>query len=472
MSEALQRLREARNALVRPGAPATVNLRDYVPEGSEAWQAFVREWPAEARSGPPEGPAAWRAFVRAWRVPGHGVPRATLIGWIEDVIARLEAAPAAPEKPVAEPVGEPAREVEAPSPREVVRAGERSSPMEGAVFSLETDDIARAMAERAVADGEAGPATDWPVAATVPARGMDDWYYGPEDDEEARAERASLTAAQWEERLRWQAEHGGTVPAPASDGPERSAGAPPRGTPLRRLTAEGIAEARAFLTRLREEPDAEREPSRELLYRQPYSRPYSEEVRVERRGFRNRREAGAYLSPLLAPVRHRITDDAGVWSWLGMFYFPEIAGALEGRSRDIALEAFVFSDDESTTEKRRSYQRRYRHLLRGSWLLWERHREDAAFLLDEDITTFTDLADRVFSDFRVFNSAGVVPLAIRLYAEGEQLKERYSRSPGGLRHLLRVLPQLELTYDVYGMAPDALLDVLPDDFRAWERASA
>ena len=243
---------------------------------------------------------------------------------------------------------------------------------------------------------------------------------------------------------------------------------------LRRLTAEGIATAQAFLARLREQPDGDRTPSRELLFGNRFSRPFEAGagIVVERRAFRTRREACAYLSPLLAPVRHRITDDAGVWSWLGMFYFPEIAGALEGRSRDIALEAFAFSDDESTTERRRSYQRRYRHLLRGSWLLWERHREDAAFLLDEDITTFNDLADRVFSDFRVFNSAGVVPLAIRLYTEGERLKERYSRAPGGLRHLLRVLPQLELTYDVYGMAPDALLEVLPDAFRAWARADA
>ena len=37
---------------------------------------------------------------------------------------------------------------------------------------------------------------------------------------------------------------------------------------------------------------------------------------------------------------------------------------------------------------------------------------------------------------------------------------------------LERLPQLELTHDVYGMAPDALLRVLPDDFRAWERVSA
>ena len=469
MSEALEQLREARASLMRPGAPMMVNLRDYVPEGSAAWRAFVREWPADTGSDPPEGSAAWQAFVRAWRVPGDDVRRATVVGWIEAVIARLEAETDAREQPADEPAGK----VEVPSPRDLPRAGERSSTMEGAVFGLETDAVARALAERSAAGEDAGPAADWPVAATVPARGMDDWYYGPEDDEAARAERASLSAAQWEERLRWQAEQQAGRPAP--DAPEPSAGAPtPSGTPLRRLTAEGIAEAQAFLLALREEPDGEREPPRELLFGTRYSRPFEAGagITVERRAFRTRREAGAYLSSLLAPVRHRITDDAGVWSWLGMFYFPEIAGALEGRSRDIALEAFAFSDDESTTERRRSYQRRYRHLLRGSWLLWERHREDAAFLLDEDITTFNDLADRTFSDFRVFNSAGVVPLAIRLYTEGERLKERYSRAPGGLRHLLRVLPQLELTYDVYGMAPDALLEVLPDAFRAWARADA
>ena len=39
---------------------------------------------------------------------------------------------------------------------------------------------------------------------------------------------------------------------------------------------------------------------------------------------------------------------------------------------------------------------------------------------------------------------------------------------GGLRHLLRVLDQLERTYDVYGMEPDALLSILPEEFRQWD----
>ena len=234
------------------------------------------------------------------------------------------------------------------------------------------------------------------------------------------------------------------------------------GTPLRRLTAEGIAEAQRFLQGLRDMPTGNRNPPRDLLEDNlRYSRLFSQDVRVERRGFRTRREAGEYLSPLLAPVRSQVLDDAGVWSWLGMFYFPEVVRVQEGRVR-------LNADTTSLFLGERAAQRRYRHYLWSAWRLYEQHGKDADFLLDEDITTFTDLADRVFSDFRVFNSKGVVPLAIRLYTDSEGLKPGYPRRPGGLRHLMRVLPQLELTYDVYGMRPEALLRVLPDDFRAWQ----
>lgn len=475
MSEALEQLREARASLMRPGAPMMVNLRDYVPEGSAAWRAFVREWPADTGSDPPEGSAAWQAFVRAWRVPGDDVRRATVVGWIEDVIARLEAETDAREKPADEPAGK----AEAPSPRDLPRAGERSSTMEGAVFGLETDDIARALAQRAATGEDAGPATDWPVAATVPVRGMDDWYYGPEDDEAARAERASLSAAQWEERLRWQAEQQAGRPAPAPDAPEPSAGAPSSsGTPLRRLTAEGIAEAQAFLTRLREQPDADRTPSRELLFGPRYSRPFEAGagITVERRAFRTRREAGAYLSPLLAPVRHRITDDAGVWSWLGMFYFPDIVRVKDG-------QVLLHADTTSLFLGERSAQRRYRHYLWSAWRLYEQHGESVAYVLDQPLTDSGDIAKAVLDYPRVFTSTGVIQLILQLYTDGQRTKRGFSvraranasakPRPGNVWHLIeRALPQLELTYDVYGMGPDALLEVLPDAFRRWKRTGA
>ena len=352
IAEALAKLRETRDALMRPGAPLRVDLRDYVPEGSAAWRAFVRIRSESARS---------------TLVPGHSVRRATMVGWLEEVIARLEVETAAGETPPSEPV-------EAPSPRDVPHAGERSSPME----------------------------------------------------------------------------------APA----------PPRGTPLRRLTAEGIAEAQAFLARLREHPDGDRTPPDELLFGDRYSRPFdaSAGITVEPRAFGTRREAGEYLSPLLAPMRHRILFDAGVWSWLGMYYFAGMAPATLSPNN----MTFIFESGEDTSNASRSDQQVYRHYLWGSWRLYEQHGENAAFLLDQEISSWDDLSQRSFGSRQVFSSLGMVQLILRLYTSGAQKKRGYTHSPGGLRHLMRVLPQLELTHDVYGMAPDALLEVLPDDCQRWD----
>ena len=234
---------------------------------------------------------------------------------------------------------------------------------------------------------------------------------------------------------------------------------------LHRLTAEGIERARRFLGELRENPGASPEPPHELLYDEPWSERSGYGAEVERRPFATRREAAEHLAPKLEGLR--VVDDAGLWSWLGMFYFASTVPRKNGAVELPAAESFVFMDDTATTEGRRSYQRRYRHYLRSAWRLREQH-PDAAFLLDEPIAAFPDLTDRILSNFRVFNSRGVVPLMLRLYTDGSGHKPLYSRSPGGLRHLINVLGQLERTYDVYGMEPDALLRVLPPEFRAWD----
>ena len=233
---------------------------------------------------------------------------------------------------------------------------------------------------------------------------------------------------------------------------------------LRRLTSGGIEYARTFLAGLREDPAGPIEPPRELLYGDAYSAPFPGEIEVERRPFRTRREAAEYLAPLLEPVSHRAADDAGVWSWLGMFYFADIVRVADGKAQIAGLdETFVVHRDNQL-----SYQRRYRHYLWGSWRLYEQHGEGAAFLLDQQITAFGDIPTWTFGVGRIFNSVGVIPLVLRLYTDGQTQKRGFFARRGGLRQLVRVLDQLERTHDVYGMEPDALLRVLPSEFRAWD----
>ena len=231
--------------------------------------------------------------------------------------------------------------------------------------------------------------------------------------------------------------------------------------PLRRLTTDGIEYARSFLARLREDPRGPIEPPRDLLYGDAHSAPFPGGVEVERRPFRTRREAAEYLAPRLEPVSRLVVDQAGVWSWLGMFHLPDIA------TRDDDGAVRLSPVDETLIM---SGADRQRHYLWSAWRLYAQHGERAAFLLDEGLTSFTRIARRPLQQTRAFNSIGLVPLILHLYTDGERAKPGFSAAdaPGGLEQLFRVLDQLERTYDVYGMEPDALLRVLPSEFRAWD----
>ena len=240
------------------------------------------------------------------------------------------------------------------------------------------------------------------------------------------------------------------------------------GTALRRLTSVGITKSQHLLQHLRDNPDADRMPPQELLYGE-YSRQFATDLDllVEPRTFGTRREAGEYLSDLLKPVRNRVMNDAGVWSWLGMYYLTgTVPEALSPNNMTL-----IFESGEDTSNAGRSEQQTYRHYLWSSWRLCEQHGEKAAFLLDQPINSWDDLSQRTFGSTRVFSSVGMVEVILRLYTDGTRKKRGYVHRPGGLRHLLRVLPQLELTYDVYGMEAEAVLRILPAPFRRWDEGT-
>ena len=239
-------------------------------------------------------------------------------------------------------------------------------------------------------------------------------------------------------------------------------------TPLRQLTPEGIVLAQAFVEGLRGKPLVQPEvPARLIDGDGRYSRPFDSDggVEMEARTFHTRRDAGEYLAHVLAPIQHLIVDDAGVWSWLGMYYFKDMVAPLIGRRFQTIPQAFVFNQKKGDGD----VQRRHRHWLLGSWRLYEQH-PHADYLLDQPITSFGYIPNRTFPNTRVFNSVGVITLVLRLYTAGKRVKRGFAEETGGLAHLLRILPQLELTHDVYGMEASALLALLPEPFHAWEQA--
>ena len=233
----------------------------------------------------------------------------------------------------------------------------------------------------------------------------------------------------------------------------------------REFTVRGIARARQFLEEVRQNPRGPKTPPRDLLRGAEYTRAFRGDLTVQQRwhDFGSRREIGEYLAPRLEPFRTWIADRTSFWSWLGMFHFEDTVRIVDGAVRLSPLDE-MFVIDRSDKQNLRGI---HRHCLRAAWQLREVHGEDAAFLLDQRPWARGDIADRIFQSQRIFNSAGIVPLILGLYTDGGRQKRGFQSRAGGLRHLLRVLDQLERTYDVYGMTPEAVVRILPSEFEPW-----
>lgn len=233
-------------------------------------------------------------------------------------------------------------------------------------------------------------------------------------------------------------------------------------TELRKLTDAGILEARRRLDLLRQ-GKMQVSAVTDLFRNRKWCGIFDDGVSISPQDFRTRRGAAEYLSSTLGHLRGRIQGHRGVWSFLGMYFLENTTQTGEGQ-RVSPLDACYLLDVGGRTT-----QKRYRHYLWGALRLHERHGNDASFLLDQPLGSWTNMAERAFGSLRIFNSRGVVPLMQRLYVEDGKQRRGADRGRGGFRHLIRVLNQLERTHDVYGeMTPEAILEVLPDAFRAWD----
>lgn len=240
------------------------------------------------------------------------------------------------------------------------------------------------------------------------------------------------------------------------------------------LTDEGIRAAKAWLPAVRANAEAPMPDG--LLTEWRYSRPVSPAVYVLPQSFANRRQAGEYLSRQLEPLGNaKIADNARLWSWLGVFYFEQVASRYaDGRLRVASSDVPYVIDPLS---ERRGDSQSHRNRLLAAWDIYTRHGDERAQgLLSAQVSGMEHLADRLLGAVEAYRSPGVMGLANQLYTDPVTGMQKpglaggggNQRPPGGVVRLLDVLNQLYMTYDVYGMTAGQIAELLPPEFHRWQ----
>jgi hypothetical protein len=232
-------------------------------------------------------------------------------------------------------------------------------------------------------------------------------------------------------------------------------------TKLRRLNARGIEELRGFLQRIRDGEEFQGSPA--ILYLDDYSTTLPHTVEIKPRRFASKFDAAEYLAGVLANVQAP-EDDAGIWSWLALFYFDQLSPIDETGKRRPREDYHYIPTIET------GGWQRGRHLLAGPYRLFTLHRQSARLLLHPPVHQHGAFIYNLGFRRDLITNKGLIEAIDLLYWDTKRHRPKRgatSSRPGNLRRLIAVIQQLDFNYDLYGMCAHEILQLLPPEFDTW-----
>lgn len=231
---------------------------------------------------------------------------------------------------------------------------------------------------------------------------------------------------------------------------------------VRRLTRKGREQFGDYLQKARSNPELS--PPFQLLTDTTASEIPDYHASVEDVKFRSKRHAGEYLNRQLSAVEiGEIRRDAGLWSWLALFYFDQVCPEDDSGERQVnKTEHYILIPD---------WSRYYRHLLATPWEIVREYPEGARVLLSGSVDIHGDFVEQLASRQEIVSNSSLIEAADHLYYDDDNGRPKTgARSrdrPGNVRRLVEIKQQLDLTFDLYGMKAREILELLPEEFDAW-----
>jgi hypothetical protein len=118
---------------------------------------------------------------------------------------------------------------------------------------------------------------------------------------------------------------------------------------------------------------------------------------------------------------------------------------------------------------RKSWKHRYRHLIRGPYLLYSLHGEDARVFLTGNLNVHGSISEQIASRQELVTSEGVIQALNLLYFNEDDFSLQRGHAgdkkrPGSIRRFATVIEQLKRTHDLMAINGEELVKLLPSDF--------
>ncbi len=251
------------------------------------------------------------------------------------------------------------------------------------------------------------------------------------------------------------------------------AGGPGLADIVRQLTKEGMNAFRDYIEARRRGEDRGPVPSY-LLYSSPYSESLQQQIEIEKERFYTKYEEAVYFSDVFKGFDHEeISYNGGLWSWLSLYYLDELLQSQSGRRGTLNAPNNYILEVEEGELNWRDY---VKHLLATPFYIYRYHGEKSRMLLTGPVGSRKQLTFQIAGRQQFARSDEFIKLVNRLYEDDSGntksgvtsgISSKFKANPGDLSRLFLLFKQLELTYDIFNMSCEKMIELLPSEFDEW-----
>ncbi len=234
---------------------------------------------------------------------------------------------------------------------------------------------------------------------------------------------------------------------------------------IRQMTDVGIEHFQSYLVKIKDE-EVIPFPN-ELLTNEMYVRVLDPNVTVEPRTFTTSLEIIQYLYPRIEALNfNQKFYDAGLWAWLTALYFDSLCAKDKvGRWKVREMACYIPSIS-------RNFRDDKRHLLAASVRMYDSHGENRMKLFLFTPPYQTAEGFRLIMESQDLSSNHPLLDALNILYWDEKTKRPYKGSikdsPGSLERFISVMNQFNLTFDLFSMTGEQIIELLPkQEFGRW-----
>lgn len=236
---------------------------------------------------------------------------------------------------------------------------------------------------------------------------------------------------------------------------------------LRIMSQTGEDKFREYIKSLRNNSLA---PCPDDLNNHPYSEEFYPKIQVdESKVFATKMDLAQYLDGIFSKAgvrREEVLGKNGLWTWLAYLWFNQLTHVDDSAGmRKIDEPAkYICSSD---------YRDYYRHFVAGPYNIYSLHRNNAGIFLYSPVYEHNDFIEQIASRQFIISHQNLIEAFSILYFDGTSKRPKKGaqsrKRPGNIRRFVKIIQQLELTYDIYSMSAQQIIDRLPHEFKEWKR---